>query len=481
MENGAGDGEGGVVSVLAADPAELIRIWRDEPGVFIRQVLGAQPYAWQDEVIEAYRVQDRVSIRSGHGVGKTSLLSWLILHFLGTRKEVKIPCTAGTATQLQDILWPEIAKWVRNIPEEYRAIIPYEVKSDSVVIEGLDDLNFASARTARREQPDALQGYHAENLLFVIDEASAVPDEVFNVAEGALSGEGAKVIMTGNPIRGEGYFYDSFHRDRGRWWTKRVSCADSPSVSRTYIEGMKAKWGEDSNEFRIRVSGEFPLEGNEDRIIPLGMIESAVGRPVEANQAAPMLWGVDVARLGGDRCALAKRKGVIVPEKVKWWSGKTTDWTIGRIIEEFEDARDKPSEIYIDAIGFGATIYDVLRARGYPVRGVNVAEMSSNKKQYHRLRDELWFKGREWFESLQVSIPDDRDLIAELSSVSYELRLTGARAVKDKKEIGWSPDIADAFLLTFAYWNARHGRDMVYSRVQTPQYAVCSASYIGDL
>ncbi len=152
-----------------------------------------------------------MAIRSGHGVGKTAFLSWLVLWWLLTRLPTKVVCTANTAHQLSDVLWSEIGKWHRKLPEGMRRLL--EIKSDKIELAGVPD-SFAVARTSRREQPEALQGFHSENLLFVIDEASGVPDIVFEVGQGALSTEGAKVVMTGNPTRTTGYFYDAFNKNR---------------------------------------------------------------------------------------------------------------------------------------------------------------------------------------------------------------------------------------------------------------------------
>jgi hypothetical protein len=143
---------------------------KDCPLIFVRDVLGAIPEPWQAEALEAVGKHDRVSIRSGHGVGKTTFESWLILWFLLTRQNCKIPVAANSQDQLRDTIWPEIAKWHRQLPDALKANI--DVQAERVVVVHDPEGAFAVRRTASKDNPEALQGFHAEHLLFLIDEAS---------------------------------------------------------------------------------------------------------------------------------------------------------------------------------------------------------------------------------------------------------------------------------------------------------------------
>lgn len=464
---------------VVGEYSRLILQWRDDPELFVRQVLGGDPFPWQARALCEYRDYNRLAIKSGKGVGKSALIAWILLHFLCTRNEVKVACTATTASQLYDVLWAEVRKWRDGMGVEYKKFFPVEITSDRVYLEGME-LNFAIAKTARREQPEALQGIHSKNTLFLIDEASGVPDEIFAVAEGAMSTEGAKVVMTGNPTRTDGYFYDAFHADYQRWRRITVSGKDSPAVTGDYLEYMLSKWGETSNEYRVGVMGEFPISGMDDKIIPRGLLDAARGRVVEGLESEKVYWGVDVASGGGDRFAVAKRRGRVLLEPVVSWSGKDIRYSRNRLRDMYMATPDdmKPVEIFVDkigAIGFPEWLAD----DGLPARGINVANVSTQKGKYHRLRDELWFRARTWFEGGDVSIPHDDDLIAELNSVEYYFKDNGERAVVDKHAIGWSPDLADAFLLTFSGYNTRQGRDVVYDIRSWPVRAECSASYAG--
>ncbi len=448
---------------------DLIKHWKSHPVDFVRTVLQAEPQDWQANALNAIASNDRVAIKSGKGVGKSSLLAWIILWFLATRPGAKVACTANSANQLEDVLWSEIRKWIRQM--EFKQYLPFEVSSDRVtLVDG-----FARARTARKDNPEALQGLHDDNMLFLADEASGIDEIIFQAAEGAMSTKGAKTVLTGNPTRTKGYFFDAFNKDASRWVGITVDCNNSPMVTREYIDYMANKWGVDSNAYRIGVLGEFPL-GNPDSVIPLYLIERAIGRS-DVVAFGEEVWGLDVARMGDDRCALVKRRGNVILEKPQTWAKVTLDITADRVFDEYVEARVKPVKIIVDAIGMGSGVADMLRRRGLPVVALNVGELSSSKRRYHRKRDELWFRARDWFETMNVSIPVGcDDMVEELASVAFDVKPTGEHYIVDKKELGWSPDIADALVLTFQYRGA--AMDERYQARQLEAPVVCDAVYM---
>jgi len=433
------------------DVGELLLAIALDPVLFVEGVLDAKPEKWQREALYAVRDNDRVAIRSGHGIGKTAFLSWLILWWVLTRSPSRIACTANTASQLSDILWAEVAKWHRRMPDGLKELI--EVTSAKVELTGQD--SFAVARTARRETPEALQGFHSPNMLFLVDEASGVDDIIFEVGEGAMSTEGAKTVMTGNPTRTSGYFYEAFNKMKDSFYTMKVASQDSTQVGPKFIEDMKIKYGEDSNIFRVRVLGEWP-EADDDVVIPLHLLQSAAEREQVAAETTPVVWGLDVARFGTDKSALCKRKGNVVTEPIKSWRNKDLMEMCGIILNEYETTTwsDRPVEILVDSIGLGAGVVDRLTELDLPVRGINVAESASMGERYGRLRDELWFLGKEWFEMRDCTIPNQEELIDDLSKPRFSFLSNGKLKVEGKDEMKRrglnSPDLADAFCLTFA-------------------------------
>ena len=278
---------------------EFIKKYRDNPVLFVREVLGVEPDEWQVEFLNAVaRGERKISIRSGHGVGKSTGGSWAMLWYLLTRYPVKVVVTAPTSSQLYDALFAELKRWVKELPPAVQELL--DVKQERIELKASATEAFISARTSRAEQPEALQGVHSDNVMLVADEASGVPEQVFEAAAGSMSGHNAVTILFGNPVRSSGFFFDTHNRLRGEWWTKRVSCEDSKRVSKEYIEEMKSRYGEDSNAFRIRVLGEFP-RSDDDTIIPMELLESAKNRDVTFNPDAEVTWGLDVARFGSEK------------------------------------------------------------------------------------------------------------------------------------------------------------------------------------
>ncbi len=378
-------------------------------------------------------------------------MAWAVIWFLLCYFPCKVPCTAPTGHQLSDVLWAEIAKWLGVLRLRFPEIAAeLDWKSETVELKCAPRESFAVARTSRPERPEALQGFHSENILFIIDEASGIPDEVFQVAEGALSTEGAYVLMAANPTRMEGYFYDAHHKMRARWAALHWNGEESSMVSKDYIEDMRAKYGEESAIYRIRVRGDFA--GNPDGVIPLDLIEAAQRRIVQP--FGDEVWGLDVARFGEDRTALARRRQNSMEASVEAWRGKDTMQTAGMVKIRYDEAKRKPRAIFVDVIGLGAGVVDRMKELDLPVVGINVAEQPSANEKYNRLRDELWFKAREWFAGRDVMMCVDEDLVAELTLPTYKITSSGKIQVESKDDLKkrgvTSPDLADSFCLTFA-------------------------------
>jgi len=436
---------------------------------FVREVLGVTPDPWQAQVMAWYDAGERrISVRSGHGVGKSTTAAWIKIHHILTKLPQKTVVTAPTSSQLYDALFAEMKVWIKKLPRPLQGLL--DVRNDRVTLVHAPDESFISARTSRAEQPEALQGVHSEHVLLIADEASGIPEKVFEAASGSMSGEHAVTLLLGNPVRGSGFFYDTHHKLSGTWKTLRVSCLASSRVSQAYIDDMAARYGEESNAYRIRVLGEFPLS-DDDTVISLELVEGAVHREVEQSPFAPIVWGVDVARFGGDSNALAKRQANALLEPVRAWKGRDLMQTTGMIKAEWDacEVRDRPVEILVDSIGLGSGVVDRLRELGLPVRGVNVSESPAMGEVYFNLRSELWFKARQWLSARDSSLPDDENLRAGLVTPKYKFTSSGKMQVESKEDMRKrglpSPDEADALILTFASDAAvaMHGRDYMTS------------------
>ena len=388
-----------------------------------------------------------VAIRSGHGVGKTTLLAWTVLWYVATRPFARVPCTAPTQHQLSDLLWAEISLWRGRAPG--LAFLEWSATRLAMVGHAADW--FAVARSSK--VPENVAGFHAEHLLYVVDEASGVPDKVMQVVEGALTTAGAIVLLAGNPTRRVGYFADAFSRHRSRWHTIRVSSEDSPRVSPEYAEGMAAKWGADSDIYRVRVLGDFP-RGEADTFIAVDQAEAAALREVEAS--GPCEIGLDVARYGDDETVFAVRRGLsVLPLEChrSWSIPETAGRAIQMALEQGATA------LKVDDSGLGGGVTDILQADAR-LRDVRCKVVAANfggagDEHYANATGVMWGRLRELLAGGEIALPDDPDLIGQLYSRRYTVNAAGKIALERKEDMKRrglpSPDRADAVALAFGY------------------------------
>jgi phage terminase large subunit len=471
--------------------------WRADPIRYVKQRLGMSPTFQQRQIIEAVAVPgSKVSVRSGHGIGKTGALAGVIFWMLECNDKPRIPMTAPSASQLRDVLGSELAKWkshsdqlsmARELPEELWLGNLFRLTQDKVYAVHAPNEIFAVARTARKESPDALQGFHASNvrisddgysiveegdggeLLFIVEEASGVHDKIFEVAEGALSSPKSRLIMAGNPTLSTGYFANSHKRDRASYTCLHFKSGDSPLVDKKYREELCRKFGEGSNVVRVRADGEFPLQ-DDDVLISLELTERSLHQaPYVGDESLPVILGVDPARFGSDRTAFVLRQGrnvlnIAITEK------QSTMETAGRIMQYIREWKAK--FVNIDVIGLGAGVVDrvkeivVERELDVYIQAVGEADKSEDRSYFDgeegqplRTRDKLWLNTANWFRDEAPSLmlaPNDyaQDLVGELSSTKYKIDSSGRIVMESKDDMKKrglrSPDIADALNLTHA-------------------------------
>ena len=409
-------------------------------------------------------------IRAGRGVGKTAWLAWIIIWWIYCHTSAKIIVTSVKAAQLEVNLWPEIKRWLTGCPLEG----DFEWQKSKVYLKGREQESFAVMQTGA--VAESLQGAHDPYLLIVIEEASGVEDAAFDALLGSLTQEHNAMVMVGNPTRSSGSFYHVTKNPTGRFTPMRIPALYDdgslhPNVTREFIDVSEKKYGRESNFFRVYVQGLFPKH-DEDSVIPWEWVNEAKEFEVPPSKDYVVVWGVDPA-ITGDRTCICKRRGPVVSEAIIEWRGLETMQVAGRITQMYRDTdkRDRPVDICVDTIGVGRGVYDRLIENGLPARDVAVSRVPSSKERFHRLRDELWWLGREWFETRNVSIPDDDDLLKELTTPRYDTKGSGKIRVESKQEFAKrieasSPDKADAFLLTFA----SGGLDIVEDREDDPYY-----------
>ena len=237
---------------------------------FAQKVLKFTPDDWQHNALNDLARYPKVSIASGQGVGKTALQSAALLWFLMCHRNARVVVTAPTQRQLNDVLWSEVAKWRERSPR-LKEMLGYT--KTRVYLKGFENRWFAVARTATK--PENMQGFHEDNMLFIVDEASGVGDPIMEAILGTLSGANNKLLLCSNPTKNFGIFYDSHHSDRELYATHKVSALDSIRTNKENIQSLIRKFGRRSNVVRVRVDGEFPID-EDDVFITMSDINTAL-------------------------------------------------------------------------------------------------------------------------------------------------------------------------------------------------------------
>ena len=391
-----------------------------------------------------------VSIMSGQGTGKDAFAAWAILWFLICWPIPKLPCTASNGKQLKSVLWTEIAKWLNQ--SRIKDLVTWE--NERVYLTELEGQQaFAIARTynvrhGADEQGETLAGYHEDFMLYVADEASAIPDPVFRPIEGSMTGMVNIALIIFNPTRSTGYAIESQRRHRDDYVCLHWSSEDSELVPRDNIDRDLKRHGRDSNWYRIRRLG-IPPVSEKGALIPWEKIMEAVDRPLDPTPDDPIVMALDVGA-GGDDSALSRSAGpVVYPFETTSTSDPNvlTGWALRRLFDY------QPRFVFVDVIGYGWAVEGNLRARyadGETI-GVNVNTEARDKSRFRRLRDELWFEVRDEFINGLISIPDDPLLIEELSAFHYKEDENGLIKVESKDDLearGFdSPNRADCLMM----------------------------------
>ena len=474
--------ERGAAERGAADPLEEMARWltahRHDPLGFVEWAFPwgvaegplanhTGPEKWQADVLR--QIGDglrsgqgpvRIAVASGHGVGKSALVAWLILWALATDPATRGVVTANTEVQLKTKTWAELAKWHRlaltHATCQLGATALAAQPADAVAGR-IDMVPWAA------HNPEAFAGLHNQGsrVLLVFDEASAIADPIWETAEGALTDAGTEIVWVvfGNPTRPAGRFFECFNRFRARWLTQQVDSREVSLTDKVQLARWLVDYGEDSDFMRVRVQGKFPRAGSM-QFIGADLVEAAMARQPDpaADLHQPLVMGVDVARFGDDRSVIFLRRGrdarTWPPEKLQ---GLDLMTLAGRVAERA--AAHRVAAVFVDEGGVGAGVVDRLRQLGVPrVFGINFGgaaqrfDVEGAKPRYANKRAEIWGSVKDWL--AQGSLAPDPDLAADLSGVEYGFNAKGEIQLEkkdDMKKRGLaSPDIADALALTFA-------------------------------
>ena len=398
----------------------------------------------------------RQATASGHGIGKSALTSWLILWIMSTRPQSKGIVTANTGDQLQTKTWGELGKW-RN-----RCVVGHWFEYNS----GKGSLSLyhkswpeswrVDGQTCREENSEAFAGLHAANStpFYLFDEASAVPDKIWEVAEGGLTDGEPMFFAFGNPTRNVGEFYNCFTSKRHRWMVRQIDSRTAKMTNKTLIGQWADDWGDDSDFFRVRVRGMFPRAGDM-QFIPGDEVAKSMTRTAQYIPDEPLICGIDIARGGDDNCMIVFRRGKDgKSEKAYRIPGEKSKDSM-RVVSMLTMVLDRhqPEVTFIDVTGIGGPIGDRLRQLGYHVVDIGFGHNADEESKYANKTAEMGYRCREWIMN-GGALPPEVQLERELTTREYwhdkKDRLVLEPKKDMKKRLGVSPDYADALYLTFA-------------------------------
>lgn len=414
---------------------------------YCRDVLRYQPDEWQEQAGNVLSNESRIAVSSGHGIGKTRFDASTIHWFLSTRTHPQVVVTANTETQLSTKTWRELVK----INEKALNGHWFDHTATRFFLKSASDLWFAAAIAWNEKKPEAFAGTHEKYVLYVFDEASAIPDVIWETSEGAMTSEGAKWIAMGNPTRNTGRFAECFGRFRHRWHCMQVDSRNSKIADQKQIQQWVDDYGEDSDFVRVRVRGVFPRAGS-NQFIDSESIDKCIEYATIEYEWQAKVFGVDVARFGEDQNCVCIRQGRKVSPLEKW-RGLDTMQTAGRVVELYE--REKPDMLFIDGGGVGGGVIDRLRELlpRTKVQEVNFGGSPNNSNKYYNKRAEMWGDMRDAIKE-KLDIPKDSELIADLTAVEYgfdnKSRIQLEKKDDMKKRGQASPDCGDALALTYA-------------------------------
>ena len=434
----------------------IVRKFHSDPVGYAKGVLGFFPDIWQEKASESVLVNRRTAVRSGHGIGKSRLAAWMIHWFMATRGYPRIRATANTEKQIMSVLWAELA--TINRQAKNRELFDYS--RTSFRLKAAPETHFAEAIAWSAENSEAFAGIHAENVLYIFDEASAIDDVIWEVSQGAMTNPHARWLCLGNPTKNTGKFNECFGKnkwtegddDTSKWHTFSVSCFDSPRVSKEYISEVEREYGKDSDPYRVRVLGLPPMQETQ-QFISLELVETAIHKQVMGLEHEPKILGVDVARFGEDRSVLLERKGRH-SKIIKIMHGQDTMAVTGAVMNAINEAKSGEPYDYVcvDVIGVGSGVVDRLVEQGIEVTAVNVAE-KPRMDNMKNLRAELWQRMKDWLAEGHVPSELKDDLIGPQYSFDSSGRLVIERKEDMAKRGLASPDLADALALTFYIQN----------------------------
>ena len=428
----------------------------------VRELFGAVPDAWQDDVLKAFPHKQRIAMPSAKGPGKSTVLAWLSWNFLLTRPNPKIAATSISGDNLRDGLWTEMAKWQQKSPLLQHL---FTWTTTRIASKENPEQWWMSARTWPQsgdatQQANTLAGLHADYIMFVIDESGGMTDAIMASAEAALSScvEG-HIVQAGNPTQLSGPLYRAWRNEHGIWYVVPITGDPddpkrSPRIKKQWALDQIREYGRDDPWVRTNVFGEFP-QAAFNSLIGAEEVRAAMKRNYQEHQVTGYVKviGVDVAKYGSDSSVILKRQG---PQVWPLLVYRSIDGPMGAAIVNREWSSWGAEGAFIDDTGgFGGSWIDQLRILGRSPIGVHFNQKAHNPQRFKNKRAEMYFDCANWIRE-GGALPDDKDLYDALISTTYTIEeKTGLYLIEPKSSVRAkmnqrSPDALDSLVLSFA-------------------------------
>lgn len=398
-------------------------------------------------------------VSSGHGIGKSTLVAWLVNFIMSTRPHSQGTVTANTFTQLETKTWAAIKRWTALCLTGHW----FTVTSNRMYHVEHKDTWFCAPQSSKEENSEAFAGQHADiaTSFYVFDEDSAIPDNIHEVAEGGLTDGEPMIFRFGNPTRSNGDFHKCcFGSDRARWNPTIVDSRDSKFSNKALIAEWVQIYGEDSDFVRVRVRG-LPPNAGDLQFIGLDVVAAAQRAEASVLADEPLVAGLDVARGGSDECVIRFRRGkdgrsipaIRVPGEQSRDSMKLATLAADVLTKTYDGRR--VHTMFVDATGgsVGGPVADRLRQLGFRnVQDVQFGGDSPDPK-YANMRAFMWGRMRDWLVA-GGAIDRTTDLETDLTGPGYEHDKRDRVLLESKENMKKrgldSPDDGDALALTFA-------------------------------
>ena len=440
--------------------AAHIHRWREQPQLMVRELFGVTPDAWQDEALTLFPKTPRLALQACKGPGKTTVLAWLGWNYLVTRPFANIGALSSTVQNLADGLWKEMAKWQEKAPllkTQFTWTKTRIFANDSPATWFMSAKSWPKSASTE-EQAKALEGFHADYVLFLIDESGGMTDAVMVSAEAAFAGTlECHIVQAGNPTQLSGPLYRASSAARHLWRVIRITGDPddpkrSPRIPIEHAREQIRQWGRDNNWVKSDILGEFP-SASINALIGQDDVEAAMKRYYREHEIGrvPKIMGVDVARMGNDASSIAKRMGI---QMLPFGKRRNIDSLQGAAWVNREWGEWGADAAFIDATGgFGSGWEDQLRVLGRAPIGIHFSGQAHEKTRFVNKRAEMAFDFVNWIKKGGALPGENPGLVAALTQTTYTHQ--GDRLLLEPKElvkakIGHSPDDFDSAILTFA-------------------------------